>query len=103
MLNDVETATPEFIAKTSQSIAPNPVMAGGNLRISYEITEATGVLVEVYNSIGALVHVDNLGYHQAGLQTSSFTVPAHIGQGIYYIRTRTDRGISNASKLIVAD
>lgn len=103
MLNDVETATPEFIAKTSQSIAPNPVMAGGNLRIRYEITEATGVLVEVYNSIGALVHVDNLGYHQAGLQTSSFTVPAHIGQGIYYIRTRTDRGISNASKLIVAD
>ena len=103
MLNDLELSTPGFIANTSQSIAPNPVAAGGNLHISYEITEATKVQIEVYNLIGALVYVADLGYYQTGLQMLTFTVPAHMGTGIFYIRTRTEGSVSNTSKLIVSE
>lgn len=103
MLNDLELSTPGFIANTSQSIVPNPVSAGGNLNINYEITEATNVQVEVYNLIGALVYVADLGYHQTGLQMLTLTVPAHMGTGVFYIRTRTEGSVSNASKLIVTE
>ncbi|MEH6763366.1 MAG: T9SS type A sorting domain-containing protein [Aequorivita antarctica] len=103
MLNDLELSTPGFIANTSQSIAPNPVAAGGNLHISYEITEATKVQIEVYNLIGALVYVADLGYHQTGLQMLTFTVPAYMSTGIFYIRTRTKGSVSNTSKLIVTE
>ncbi len=103
MFNDLELSTPGFIANTSQSIVPNPVTAGGNLHISYEITEATKVQIEVYNLIGALVYVADLGYQQTGLHMLTFTVPAHMGTGIFYIRTRTEENVSNTSKLIVTE
>jgi hypothetical protein len=100
LLNDFSTGIPEN--KTAAfSIAPNPVAQNSNLQVSYELSAPDNIQIEIINALGATTSVIELGYQNAGSQTSTFTIPSAMGQGVYYIRVRGNGYEGPASKLIV--
>jgi uncharacterized delta-60 repeat protein len=100
LLNDFSTGIIEN-ETTAFRIAPNPAAQNSNLMISYELSAPDNIRFEVINATGTIVSLIELGYQDAGLQTSSFTLPSSIGQGVYYIRVRGNGYEGEASKLIV--
>jgi uncharacterized delta-60 repeat protein len=100
LLNDFSTGIPEN--KTAAfSIAPNPVAQNSNLQVSYELSAPDNIQIAIINSLGAITSLIELGYQNAGSQTSTFTIPSTMGQGVYYIRVRGNGYEGAASKLIV--
>jgi uncharacterized delta-60 repeat protein len=100
ILNDFSTGIPKNEI-TTFSITPNPAAQNSNLMISYELSAPDNIRFEVINATGTIVSLIELGYQDAGLQTSSFTLPSSIGLGVYYIRIRGNGYEGAASKLIV--
>jgi uncharacterized delta-60 repeat protein len=100
ILNDFSTDIPEN-GIAAFSIAPNPVAQNSYLMVSYELSAPENIQIEIINSLGATTSVIELGYQNAGVQTSSFALPSCIGQGVYYIRIRGNGYEGTASKLIV--
>lgn len=103
MMNDLQTGTPELAAKTKQSIAPNPVNAGNKMHINFELPTNSNATVDIYNSVGSLVGSVDLGFQNAGLHSSTFTLPSNIGQGAYFISISASGYKGNVSKLIVTN
>jgi uncharacterized delta-60 repeat protein len=100
LLNDFNTGIPEN--KTAIfSIAPNPVAQNNTLMVSYELSTPGNIQIEIINSLGATTSVIELGYQDTGSRTTTFKIPAVIGQGVYYIRIRGNGYKGAASQLIV--
>jgi uncharacterized delta-60 repeat protein len=100
ILNDFSTGIPQN-ETTTFSIAPNPVAQNSNLMVTYELSTPDNIQIEIINALGATTSVIELGYQNAGRQTSNFTIPSAMGQGVYYIRVRGKGYEGTVSKLIV--
>lgn len=101
MYNDLTIATNEIENNTDQMIAPNPVSTGRLINLKYNLSEASAVQVEVYNQIGTLVQVLDLGYQSSGKQMNMLSVTASLAPGSYFVRIRANGELNSVSKLIV--
>ncbi len=82
-------------------ISPNPVAFGRLINLRYNLSEASDVQVEVYNSIGTLVDIIDLGYQNSGEQINSIAASSSLAPGSYFVRLRANGELNSVSKLIV--
>ena len=101
ILNDFSTTVTETVDDTNLSLSPNPAAQGSQLQISYELPEAGSVQVDLVNSLGQISAVVSLGYEDAGLRSSNFSLPSGIGNGVFFARIRSNNFESEPIKLIV--
>ncbi len=69
--------------------------------ISYELPSPDDIQIEIINAYGAIVSMVELGWQEAGKQSSAITIPSEISQGVYHLRIRGNGYEGPASKLIV--
>lgn len=100
LLGDHSTAVTE-ITETSATLFPNPVMPGCQVSIEFELSSSGSVEAEIIDALGIQVASMSLGNLHAGAQTSSFTLPSHISQGVYLIRLNENGLKGQVSKLFV--
>jgi uncharacterized delta-60 repeat protein len=101
ILNDFSTSLPETNELAVLSVAPNPVAQNSNVAISFEMIEAGEVHLEFITLQGNLAGIVELGHQDAGLQTSTITIPSSVEPGVYFIRVRGNGNEGATSKIIV--
>ena len=75
-------------------VYPNPISAGQELQLEYELKEATEVTIQLVDLSGRSSQL-LLGDRMAGKQKESLRLPANLAAGVYTIQIRTDKGISS--------
>lgn len=101
MYNDLTISINEIESNTGQMISPNPVAFGRLINLRYNLSEASDVQVEVYNSIGTLVDIIDLGSQNSGKQINSISASSSLAPGSYFVRVRANGELNSVSKLIV--
>ena len=79
--------------KIAVSIFPNPT--NNSFSMTYELSDATDVMFEMYDVSGKKVALLEKGTRFAGKQTESFDVPANVTNGLYICRMQTKFGATN--------
>jgi uncharacterized delta-60 repeat protein len=102
-LDDVGVSVPGPAGKQTFSVSPNPVKRNGPVNVTFEITQAENISVELMNITGGSVLNLNLGLQAAGSHNYQFSLPSGITSGIYMIRVRGSQSLNMVSKLIVSD
>jgi hypothetical protein len=80
------------------SISPNP--ATDKLHLSFNITEASNVKIELYNLSGIVLYrtekkLDNIGYKNETIELDKLNLP----QGIYFVKVKFD-GMEGLNKFV---
>jgi len=70
---------------------PNP--SGGAVTLSYSLTKATGVKIEIYDSFGRKLNEINNIYQSAGKQEITFDTKM-LAEGIYFLKINIDGNIA---------
>lgn len=100
LLGDHSTATAE-ITNAPASLYPNPVTIGSSVSIDFELATSGSVQVEIFDALGIQVATVALGELNTGIQTSTFTLPSSIPQGVYLICLKQHGIKGQASKLFI--
>ncbi|MDI1235594.1 MAG: T9SS type A sorting domain-containing protein [bacterium] len=83
---------------TINSVYPNPAKDFANIKIN--LTENTNVKIEVYNTVGQLVSVEQNGMMEAG-ENNFLINTANLSTGIYTINVTTLNGTSTTKLNVV--
>ncbi len=94
---DTSTGVKLVNADFSTQISPNP--SAGSAVLTYTLTDAAEVTLELYDFTGRLLSVPFSGNQTAGAQSFTFD---NLTSGTYLVRVRADNGVQ-AVKLIVAE
>lgn len=81
---DFDVAVGDVIVDGNVGVYPNP--ATDNFNVSFDMTTANTVSIEVVNTIGAVVYTDALGTLNGGSQLVN--INANLSEGLYFVNVK---------------
>jgi hypothetical protein len=79
-------STPELENDNAVSVYPNPTM--GEAQVEFNLTSGSDVTIEVVNSLGQVVKVEELGFVNPGVQSENIDL-TELENGVYFVKVKT--------------
>ena len=99
LLNNLNVGVLERATLNELGLYPNPVQ--GSFELSYELTEATPIQVDLLDIQGRIVHTLQTTQLENGQQTHRFEFPVNMATGTYTVSIISGNSVRNNLQILV--
>lgn len=89
-------SVPELEDDNAVKVYPNPTL--GEAQVEFNLSQGSNVSLEVTNSLGQVVKIEELGFVNSGVQTRNLNLTS-LENGIYFVKVKTNN--ASVTKTIV--